>query len=327
MTPATGTLRQNWRLKVSALGLAVLLWTLVQSEPRSEETFSSVPVVVEVFDTAWTSSGPPSPATVELRLGGPAREIIRLAREGTSVRVPVGTVGSPDTVIAVRRDWVVLGAGSGLFVESVSPSNIQVSFEPALTRLVPVSMRVQGRVREGLALATEVGVSPQLVRVRGPESRVLGLDSVPLHPFDLGAVTASGVYTVAIDTAGLGGASVIPAMATLGVRVEDLVERVLEGLVVRTDAAPGEPGVVPDPATVRLTLSGARSLVTSLDPTLLSVWVPTEFLEGMAPGEQRRVRLLVGGVPELLTALPGTEYVTVRRASDVPRRNGGRQQP
>jgi hypothetical protein len=317
VSPAPRALFHNWRLKLSALGLSVFLWALVQTEPRSEETFSSVPVHIEVSDTQWTVSSPPNPTTVELRLGGPAREIIRLAREGTTLRVPVSSVGSPDSLITLRREWVELGQRTGLIVESVSPSAVAVSFEPAVTRLVPIAMRIQGRVRDNLALATPIGVNPQLVRVRGPESRLLGLDSIPLHAFDLGRAAASGVYTVAIDTAGLGGASVVPPTATLGIRVEDLVERELEGLAVLVDVSPGEPPVVADPDTIRLTLSGARSVVTSFDPSLLRVWVPAEFLQAMAPGEERRLRLQVGGLPSLVSAILGTEFVTVRRAADV----------
>ena len=125
MATPTQSLAHNWRLKLSALGLSVFLWALVQGEPSNQEIFASVPVTVEVADTGWTTSGAPNPSTVELRLGGPAREIIRLAREGTSIRIPVGSVGSQDTVIVLRREWVELGQRSGLSVESMSPSTIR----------------------------------------------------------------------------------------------------------------------------------------------------------------------------------------------------------
>ena len=214
MATATHALVRNWRLKVSALAMAVFLWAVVQTEPRTEETFPSVPVRVEISDTMWTVSGAPAPATVDLRLGGPAREIIRLAREGATLRVPIATVGSQDTVVSLRRDWVELGQRSGLIVESVSPLVIRISFEPAVTRRVPVSMRTRGSVRDGLALAMDVAVNPRLVRVRGPESRVRGLDSIALQPFDLGRVTDSDIFTVAVDTSGLAGASVVPQTVT-----------------------------------------------------------------------------------------------------------------
>ena len=317
----------NWRLKLSALGLSVLLWALVQTEPTNQETFSSVPIRVAISDTGWTTSGPPSPSNVEVRLGGPPREIIRLAREGTSIRIPVDVVGSRDTLITLRREWVQLGDRAGVSVESLSPPNVRVSFEPAETRLLPVSTRLVGRVRDHLALASDIDVSPRLVRVRGPESRVTSLDSVPLEPFDLSEVTRSGTFTVPVDTSGLLGASVVPQTATLDVRVEELVERVLDDIPVQAEVDPGEEAVVVEPASIQVRLSGARSIVTALDPARLRVWVPPAFLDGMQPGEERRVRVQIDGVPELVTAVPGTEQVTVRRAADQEEEPGAPGSP
>lgn len=316
MTTPTQALSQNWRLKLAALGLSVFLWALVQTEPSNQETFASVPVMVQVSDTGWTTSGAPSPSTVELRLGGPAREIIRLAREGMSIRIPIDVVGSQDTLIVLRREWVELGQRSGLSVESMSPSTIRVSFEEAQTRLVPVASRLVGRVRDHLALAAPVEVSPQIVRVRGPRSRVEGLDSLRLEAFDLSDVARSGAFTVSVDTTGLLGASVVPTTATIGVRVEDMIERVLDGITVQAIADPGEDQVVADPSVIQVRLVGARTLVTSLDPERLRVWVPPEYVQGLAPGEERVVNVRIEGVPALVTAIPGTDRVTVRRAID-----------
>jgi hypothetical protein len=302
-------------LKLSALGLAVFLWALVQTEPANQEALPSVPVRIQIADTAWTTSGAPTPGTVELRLAGPAREIIRLAREGASIRVPVATVGSRDTTITLRREWVQLGQRSALTVESVSPATVQVSFEPAVTRLVPLARRIAGDVGNRLALAAEIEVSPQLVRVRGPESRLEGLDSLPLMPFDLSSVQRSGAFTVAVDTAGLLGASVVPPLATLGIRVEDLVERVLD-VTVEAEVGPGEDAVVVAPSSIEVRLAGARTLVTAFDASRLRAWVPPEVLRGMAPGEERLVPVRLGGAPPLVSALSTVERVIVRRAVD-----------
>ncbi|MGB1779046.1 MAG: CdaR family protein [Longimicrobiales bacterium] len=316
MATPTQALTHNWRLKLAALGLSVFLWALVQTEPSNQETFASVPVLVQVSDTGWTTSGAPNPSTVEVRLGGPAREIIRLAREGTSIRIPVGMVGSQDTVIALRREWVELGQRSGLSVESMSPSTIRVSFEEAQTRLVPIAPRLLGRVRDHLALAAPIEFSPQIVRVRGPRSRVEGLDSLRLVAFDLSDVSRSGAFTVKIDTTGLLGASVVPMTATVGVQVEDMVERVLDEITVQAVSNPGEAEVVADPSTIQVRLAGARTLVMSVDPERLRAWVPAEYLQGMAPGEERVVNVRIEGVPELVTAIPGNDRITVRRLID-----------
>jgi len=317
MARAPRLLTDNWHLKLAALGLSVFLWALVQTEPLSQETFPAVPVSVVVSDTAWSLSGAPSPATVELRLGGPAREIIRLAREGTSLRVPIASVGSRDTTVTVQREWVQVGARAGVTVESVSPPVIGLAFEPAATKTVPLAMRTEGQLRSHLALSSPLVLSPESVTVRGPESALRRLISLRLEPFDLGQVVESGVFTLAVDTTGLGGAVVDPLEAVLGVRVEPLEERVLSSVPVQADAGAGEDlaDIVVEPSTVGLRLVGARTLVTAMDLSLLQVVVVPESLRDLVPGEIRRVRLQVEGLPPLITAFPSTETVTVR--SDV----------
>jgi len=315
--PLPSALTHNWRLKLSALGLSVFLWALVQAEPRNQETFSAVPVRVELKDTAWALSGAPIPTTVELRLGGPAREIIGLAREGTTLRIPLGEVGSLDTIVTLRRDWVDLGGRTGVTVESVSPSTVALAFEPAAVRMLPVALRVQGRVPDRVALASGVGVNPSLVRVRGPASRIAGLDSIVLETFDLGTVTRSGVFTVPVDTSGLGGAVAEPPNAGLSIQVEDLVVRTLTGILVVVEPPPGGDRLVADPVSVSLRLEGARSLVTAIDATALRAWVAPELLTDMAAGEVRRVPISIDGIPDLVSVAADTETVLVRRAADL----------
>lgn len=309
------TLVHNWRLKLSALGLALFLWALVQTEPRNSDTFASVPVRVDVMDTSWTASGPPSPSTVELRVSGPAREIYRLARMGTTVRVPVRNVGSRDTLISLQRDWVALDAGGGLSVESFSPSAVTVALERAVTRVLPVAIETRGSLPNQLAFASPVGVNPPVVRVRGAASRVDALDSVRLRPLDLSEIEASGIFEVPVDTAGHEGIRFLPPVATVGIRVEDEVERVLSVPVI-IRAGDGEAAVVVSPTSVEITLRGARTLVTAVDAADLRAWVAPELVRGMAPDETRRVPVRVEGVPRLVELEVPNDVVTVRRAAD-----------
>lgn len=311
MAGAPRALTDNWHLKLASLGLAIFLWALVQTEPLSQETFSAVPVAVAVSDTSWLLAGTPSPSTVDLRLGGPAREIIRLARDGATLRIPITAVGSRDTVVTVQREWVELGQRAGLTVESVTPQTVRLSFERAASRRLPVALRVHGELPSNLALSSELALNPSEVAVRGPESRIGGLDSMSVVSFDLGQVRESGVFTVAIDTSRLVGASLLPPDAALGIRVEPLEERVLESVLVQV--GPNSTGVTVAPPTVQLRLTGARTLLAALDASLLQVTVAPESVRGMEPGEVRRVRLQVDGLPPLIRAYPSTEVVTVRR--------------
>lgn len=309
-------LTHNWRLKLLALGLSVFLWALVQNEPNLE-TLPSVPVRIEVADTEWTTTGPPIPATVQLRLAGPAGEMVHLPRLGPTVVVPVTTVGPVDTLISLRHDWVDLGAGTRLSVEEISPSAVHVSFERAVTRVVPASVRLEGRLDARLALAAPVSVSPRMIRVHGPGSRVTSLDSVPLFPLDLSTVSRSGSFNVGVDTSALPGISATPHVASVTLQVEEEIERVLPAVPVEVDSSAAGVPLVVDPSSVRVTLSGARTLVTSVDPRNLRVRIVRSELRGMAPGEERHVPLHVEGVPALVSAMPDQLMAIVRRPANV----------
>ena len=318
MTPFLRAFAHNGQLKVLALVLSVFLWALVQTEPRNQEPFSAVPIEVVVSDSLWSLSGSSMPATVDLVLAGPAGEIIRLAREGTVLRIPIDAIGSADTLVTLRRDWVDLTGRSGLVVQAVSPSTVRLAFEEAETRLVPAAMRLRGELPAHLALASPIGLRPLMVRVRGPLSSVEDLDSVLLRPLDLSEIEESGVFTVEVDTTGLGGTRVIPRTATLGVRVEEEVERVLEELPIQLRSPDPDAEMVVEPTTVRVTLIGARTLVNRIDPAFLTAWIAPELLMGMEVGEEVRVRLRIEGVPALVTAVPDRSMVTVRRTAGGP---------
>ena len=267
-------------------------------------------------DTLWTLAGPPTPTEVELQLSGSSRDIIRLDREGTALNIPISQVGTPDTSVFLDRDWVELGQSTGLTVEFISPAMIEIVFEPTVTRTLPIATRVYGDLRENLALASSVGLAPVSVRVRGSESQVSQLDSIWLERFDLGTVEKSGVFSVAIDTVGLSGANVSPDVVTMGLNVEDDIERVLQGFSVQFDAERIGADVTIEPVVVEVRFSGPKSLVNTLDPSLLRVWVSPEDLEGILPGEERRVPLRLEGIPEFVTAVPETSAVTAKRADE-----------
>lgn len=305
----------NWRLKLAALGLSVFLWALVQTEPRTSESFQRVPVRIQLEDTLWALTGLPTPAEVELQLSGPSRDIIRLAREGTALNIPITKVGTPDTSVFVDRDWVELGQWTGLTIEVISPAVIGMTFEPTITRVLPIASRIYGDLRGNLAFASSVGVAPLTARVRGSESQVSQLDSVRLESFDLATVEKSGVFSVAIDTLALSGVFVFPDVVTMGFNVEDDVERILQGFSVQFDAERIGTDVAIEPLLVQIQFSGPKSLVNALDPSLMRVWVSPEDLEGILPGEERRVPLRLEGVPEFVTAITETNAVIARRSA------------
>lgn len=302
----------NASLKLLAFVGAVVLWAVVPGEPQGGEVLSDVPVRVQVADLAWVPAAAPEPAVVQVRISGPTREIIRLAREGTSVRVPLDRITSTDTVITLRRDWVVLAGAPGVVVEEVAPGAVRLQFEEALSKAVPLVVPTTGQLPPGLALAAPLGVTPVLARVRGPSRLVEPLEAVSVEPLDLGGIRASGILEIAVDTAGLGGLLVTPGTASVGVRVEAAAAQLLTGLPVELMSDPGYP-LIMDPSTADVRVSGAPGRLAASPLGRLRVVVDAGLALGLAPGESLRLPVRVLDVPSLLSATPVPDSVTLVR--------------
>jgi hypothetical protein len=118
-------LRRNWPLKAAAFALAVVLWALVRADPSRRSDIFSIPVHAEIGDEGWTLAADPDPGTVEVRLRGPISDLIRLAREGTTLEIPLDSVASADTLVPLRRDWVRLARGSASASSPRSPRSFR----------------------------------------------------------------------------------------------------------------------------------------------------------------------------------------------------------
>lgn len=302
---------RNWKLKLAALGLALLLWTSLRIEALDRQTLPGVPVRVQLNDPQWAQTGEPQPATVTVHFSGPARELLSLYLERPTVTVPVDEVTAPDSSVLLRFEWVRLPNRPGVTVEEIEPRMVRLAFEPITQGVVPIAVRVQGELPQGLALVDPITVNPDFARVIGPRGQIEEADSLYLEPLDLSEIEAAGTFRMPVDTSGLTGVVISPGNAEVTVPLEERVVRRVEGVPVTTPASVSE--LRPDPLRVPVIVSGARSRVEELDFTILRAEVPAEAVEGLEAGEERSVPLEVLGVPRLLEARPAVDSVTVRR--------------
>ena len=312
----------NASLKLLAFAGASVLWAIVPGESSQRETISSVPVRVQIADPDWALAGSPDPLEVSVRLSGPTRDVIRLVQQGTSVLVPIDAIMGADTVLQLRRDWVVLGDGTGLVVEEIIPATVDLQFERAISVALPLSVRTSGRLASGLSLAAPLGVTPGVVRVRGPARLLEGLESIPLTTLDLSTVSRSGIIEVAIDTTGMSELLLTPLQATIGVRVESSLERLLPAVPVEVQGFPA--GILDvQPLAVPVAIRGASSVLSAASLDGIRVRIDESEISDLTPGESRRVPLTLVGVPSLLTGALEVDSVRVVRPRNDPGTGNG----
>jgi YbbR domain-containing protein len=197
----------DWGLKLTALGLAFLIWALGRADSPGVDVLADVPVRVLLRDASFDTVGAPVPATVSVRASGPVRELARMRMgDPTVVRVVIDEVMDSLQTVALLPRHVQWGAAGvqGVSVESITPDQVQLTFDPVETAFLPVAPRTRASPPPGYVLDGPVEVDPGEVRASGARRRLADVDSLRLDPLDLSAMRGTDTVTLAIDTTGTG---------------------------------------------------------------------------------------------------------------------------
>ncbi len=193
------TLTKDLLLKLTALGLAFLLWTLVKTD--NQVGIDEIPVQVMNRDAGWVLASEPEPPVVRVVFSGPVRELIRAAAERPSILVPLDNVTDSTEVVVLRPGWVALGKGlDNTRVDEIRPAAVRLSFDRVTSRLIPVAVTVLGAPPAGFELVGHVLLEPAAVRATGPTRALERMDSLRLPALDLTRHTVSDTIVVPLDS-------------------------------------------------------------------------------------------------------------------------------
>ena len=307
-------LTRDGQLKLAAFGLASFLWVLVRvGNPGQRDLL--IPVEIGgLEDSGWTVLADPVPDTVRVYFRGPQAEIFGITGfDLISVIVPITEMSNEEMEIQLQPEWVSLGGYRGVQVENIVPGAINVRLDRLSTRTIPVRVSTRGALPEGLALASALTLTPNRVRVSGPASLVDAIDTLDIVPVLLGGVRQAETVETVVDTVGIGRVSVIPSAITVEIPAEESVERVFTGVRVITYPVEGTGPIQVFPENMRVTVRGASSRVSAMDPDILQAVVPSNALLDLGVSEERRVPIRVEGVPSYVSVVPSSDTVSVRR--------------
>lgn len=289
----------NLGLKLLSLVLGFSLWYVVAGEQRAEIVFSvplelrNMPKGLEVLKQ--------SAQQVDVRLRG-SSEIVRGLTPGeVQVAVDLADVGPGDATVYLSPG--VVDVPFGVRVMRITPASLQLELDRTEERTVRVAPRVVGEPASGFELFA-IRLQPESVAVSGPASRLKGLEQVTTEPLSAEGLrephTRPAQILVEDPLLRISGMSKV--VATLDVR-EQQVEAGLGGVALR--AVPETPEARFFPSSVRVVISGARSVVAHLRSEDLEGIVS---VEGLGPGEHQltpEIRLRKANSPiEVLSLKP-----------------------
>lgn len=287
-------LTYNWRLKLSALGLAVLIWAAVSAE---QVTTQWIPVRVDpvVRDPEYVLTGPPEPAEVRVRFSGPGRELWELALDRPSIVLPLRDVGNR-RAFALDASMLRVPAGLSVNVQDIRPAVVRVDLERLASRMVRVQPRITSRSMQRYVVDEDLEILPAEVRVTGPADRVAALQAVPTRGFDIVPGDSTFSHEVALDTAGMDGLSFSRARVRVSGEVDVRRERPIRVPLSVPD------GMTATPAQVTVTVGGAQRALDRLTLGGVRASVPRDSIPATLPPEGVDAPVAVSGVPAGISA-------------------------
>jgi YbbR domain-containing protein len=282
---------EDWTLKALALAITLGLWYAVTTQRAPATTrLHNVPLEFILPESVEIGNDPPK--TVEVALQGSQSKLVEMNVANLVARADV-TALRPGDRVARLFDMVRMDLPEDVRIVEVLPRSVTLHLEPVVEREVPVEARFEGQLPEGFR-RTGVAVTPERVRVRGPESHVNAVERAFTETISLSEMRGGQpAQQVAVD---IPDHKVTPLDATVSVRVdvvEEQSERRFTNVPVRT---PSGAALVPPVASV--TLRGPRTLVEALKPE--DVRLVVEPAEGgpaaprlsLPPAAQGRVELV-----------------------------------
>lgn len=310
--PTLRRLAENWKLKLLALALAVLLWVVVSAD-QVTSNWIPVPLDVQVADPAFRLIDGSAPREVEVRFTGPGRDFLDLAIRRSPLTLNISSVD--DTVQSFELEPSMVQVPSQLSVnpQDVRPGRVSLRFLRLEDRLVPVRVRVRDQLGSEWTLVDSLRVEPTRVRVRGPLGRVDDVTSLRTEPVTLSPEDSTFSIAVPIDVTNLAGLQ----LSNSTVRVSGTVDRVQQ-VVHRDVPISFGVGITVRPTEIDVTLRGPQRVIGAMTPASYRVVVAIDSIPSELPENGAGVPVRVEGLPAGVVAEPSPRAVRLFPAPNEP---------
>ncbi len=293
---------ENLGLKASAVGIAILMFSLVHGAEDMERNVYVGVVVQPPADARDMILVTEIPDRVRVRLKGSRARLNAIRQENLPpVDVTLKTRDEPRYYFEKE----MFDLPTGVSVMQVVPPSLVFKWVPRATRELPVEVLIDGTLKNGLEWAGEPEVFPETIEVDGPRDVVNSMRTVRSMEVDVTELD-EGVVQREIPLVGAPANTTFETQTVLvTLRVQPkLKERVLSPL--RVDAE----GVVPRalrPRAVTARIRGPEALVDALNPA--SVLAIANFGGSTANKGQAVVPIELRGLPD------GVEVLAIEPAA------------
>ncbi len=170
----------NLGTKLVSIAIAIVLW-LVVLESRNFEVSKDIPL--EIVTPADIVPANDIPDHISFRLSGP-KAFLRAVLDRPEEPIRVNLAGAKPALVTYRFFSDNIRVPIGVKVLSINPTAILIKLEYLKRRDVPVHVELRGVPPEGYRVVSTT-IHPELVRIKGAESKVEAVTDLETTPIDV----------------------------------------------------------------------------------------------------------------------------------------------
>jgi YbbR domain-containing protein len=189
----------NIGTKLISIAIAIILWFVVLGS-RNVEVTKEIPL--EVITPSDIVASNEIPDRVSFRLSGP-KVFLRTVLDRHDEPIRVNLAGAKPGLVTYRFFSDNIRVPIGVKVMSINPTAILIKLEYVKRREVPARVTLQGVPPDGMRVV-RTELRPATVRIKGPESKVDGVNEISTLPVDLSAFKQTTEKEVALDLSRFG---------------------------------------------------------------------------------------------------------------------------
>ena len=249
---------ENIGTKLISLLIALLLFFFVR-EGQTENKVLTVPIELKVPRGVVQTNE--VARQVELHIAGPKATVDRLTPESLGpLVVDLSPFGIGASTYFFQKEMIST-LPKDVSVTSITPSYVAVRIEKEVSRSLPITPILKGRPARGYHV-DRYSMSDKEAELIGPTSLVDRTDFLETAPIDISGATKSVTKQVPIRLPAPSTrlSKTEPVTVTIHI-VEEIAERSIQQVRV---VLPEGTKLVPDPATVKITLKGPAHIIDTI---------------------------------------------------------------
>lgn len=169
------------QLLILSIIVAIFMWAYVttSTNPSTSRAFRNVPIIIQNQDKleerGYTIVSKDDITSVNVRLTGSRDNIVNLKAD--DIQAAINVMDSRDGIKSVD---VKIDTPSGISLESVDPSKVNLNIQRIIEKDMPVNVVIADKLKDGKIVEVNEQ-NPEVIKIKGPESAINQVDRIEAH--------------------------------------------------------------------------------------------------------------------------------------------------